>query len=61
MRLAAIQRDDALRAVFAYEVSIHTADMFIFLDETGTDRRDVEGTPIQLEREASSSSHKLIL
>lgn len=34
MHLAAIQRVDNLRAVFASEVSLHNADMFIFLDET---------------------------
>ena len=41
MRLVATQRDDSIRAMFASEVSIYTADMFIFLDETGTDRRNV--------------------
>ena len=41
MRIIATQRDDSLRALFASEVSIYTADMFIFLDETGTDRRNV--------------------
>ena len=37
MHIIATQRDDSLRALFASEVSIYTADMFIFLDETGTD------------------------
>ena len=40
MRITATQRDKALRALFASELSIYNADMFIFLDETGTDRRD---------------------
>ena len=41
MRLAAIQRDDLLRAEFANEVSMHNdASLFVFLDETETDRRD---------------------
>ena len=40
MRITATQRDEALRALFASELSIYNADMFIFLDETGTDRRD---------------------
>ena len=40
MRITATQRDEALRAVFASELSIYNADMFIFLDETGTDRQD---------------------
>ena len=41
MKLIARQQDENLRATFASEVSIHKADMFVFLDETGTDRRDV--------------------
>ena len=40
MRLAATQRDEISRATFASEVSLYNADMFIFVDETGTDRRD---------------------
>ena len=41
MRLCASQRDADIRARFVSEVAIYKADMFIFLDETGTDRRDV--------------------
>ncbi len=41
MKLIATQRDETLRSTFASEVSIYSADMFIFLDETGTDRRDI--------------------
>ena len=41
MRIIANQRDDSLRALFASEVSVYTADMFTFLDGTGTDRRNV--------------------
>lgn len=40
LRLAALQRDDFLRSQFALEVSIYTQDMFIFLDETGSDKRN---------------------
>ena len=40
MQLVAEQRDEDLRMTFVAEVSIYKADMFIFLDETGTDRRD---------------------
>lgn len=36
----AIQRDDCLRARFAQDVSLYSPEMLIFLDETGTDRRD---------------------
>ena len=39
--IVASQRDDSLRAMFVSELSIYTADMFIFLDETGTDRRNL--------------------
>ena len=40
MRITAMQTDEALRTLFVSELSIYNADMFIFLDETGTDRRD---------------------
>ena len=35
------QRNEILRARFAIEVSIHAVGMFVFLNETGTDRRDI--------------------
>ena len=41
MRIAASQRDADLRSRFVSELSVYKAEMFIFLDETGTDRRDV--------------------
>ena len=40
LKLYAVQRDDNLRAKFASDVSLYNLDMLIFLDETGTDRRD---------------------
>ena len=40
LRLAALQRDEFLRSQFALEVSIYNQDMFIFLDETGSDKRN---------------------
>ena len=40
LRVYAIQRDDDLRALFASDVSLYNRDMLLFLDETGTDRRD---------------------
>lgn len=40
IRIYAIQRDETLRAQFASDVSLYSRDMIIFLDETGTDRRD---------------------
>ena len=35
-----IQRSDELRAKFRENTSIFSPDMFVFIDETGTDRRD---------------------
>lgn len=54
MKLAAIGRDEALRSQFSADVSLYTSEMMIFLDETGSDRRDslrkygysVRGKPI---------------
>ena len=40
IRTYASQRDDTLRAQFVSDVSLYSRDMIIFLDETGTDRRD---------------------
>ena len=40
MCIAATQQDEMLRALFASEVGFYKANMFVFLDETGTDRRD---------------------
>ena len=40
LKTYASQRDETLRAQFAFDVSLYNQDMIIFLDETGTDRRD---------------------
>ena len=40
MCIAATQQDEMLRALFASEVGFYKANMFVFLDETGTDRRE---------------------
>ena len=40
MRVVAKQRDDLSRAIYAEEVRLYNTEMFIFLDETGSDRRD---------------------
>lgn len=40
LKIAASQRDDLTRANFAAEVSVYNRDMFIFLDETGSDRQN---------------------
>ena len=38
MKLIARQRDEFTRAIYAAEVSLYNPEMFIFLDETGSDR-----------------------
>ncbi len=40
LRIVASQRDDFLRAQFVSDVSIYEPEMLIFLDETGSDKRD---------------------
>lgn len=40
LKTYAIQRDEALRTQFALDVSLYSTEMLVFLDETGTDRRD---------------------
>ena len=40
LRIVAIQRNDFLRAQFVSDVSIYEPEMLIFLDETGSDRRN---------------------
>ena len=40
LRLSAIQRDSFLHLQFVSEVSLYDRDMMIFLDETGSDRRN---------------------
>ena len=40
MHITATQRDEVLRLHFAGELSVYKSEMFVFLDETGTDRRD---------------------
>jgi len=40
MRRVAIQHSDTLRACFMADVSIYDPKMFVWLDETGCDRRN---------------------
>ena len=40
MKYVALQRDKELRSRFVSDVSIYNSDMLIFLDESGTDKRD---------------------
>ena len=40
LKVVALQRNDSLREEYREEVSIFKKEMFLFVDETGTDRRD---------------------
>ena len=59
--MADSQRDESLRAMLVSEVSIYTADMFIFLDETGTDRRDALRRYAYSWRGLPALAHKLLV
>ena len=61
MRVVVLQRDEILRATFASEVSIYNADMFIFVDETGTDRRDMLRRYSYSWRGKPAVAHKLLV
>ena len=41
LRLVAVQRDNFLRQKFALDVSLYRPDMLVFLDETGSDQRNM--------------------
>ena len=59
--MADSQRDESLHAMLVSEVSIYTADMFIFLDETGTDRRDALRRYAYSWRGLPALAHKLLV
>ena len=40
IRSVSVQRSEELRARYVTEVSLYTQDMLVFIDETGSDRRD---------------------
>ena len=40
LQLCALQRSEILRQQFIVDVSVYTTDMLVFIDETGTDRRN---------------------
>ena len=40
MRVIAKQRDEKLRKDFLVDISLYKPHMLVFIDETGTDRRD---------------------
>ena len=57
LRITATQRDDFLRQQYISEVSIYSPEMLIFLDETGTDRRNtLRHYGYSIERKANCES-----
>ena len=61
MKLRATQIDEALRAQFSADVSLYKAEMLVFLDETGTDRRDVLRHKGYSLRGKPAVAHKLLV
>ena len=41
MRTVAIQRDEVLRLRYTQDMSVFSAEMLVFIDETGADRRNI--------------------
>ena len=41
LRVVALQRDQQLRHQFALDISLYSRDMLVFVDETGSDRRNL--------------------
>ena len=41
LRITAMQCNEDLRSQFCAEVSLYKADMLVFVDETGFDRRNI--------------------
>ena len=41
LQQVALQRDKFERAQYVSDVSVYSSDMFVFIDETGTDRRNM--------------------
>ena len=60
MKLVAIQRDDGLRAQFVSDVSLYEPEMLIFIDETGSDKRDSLRKYGYSLRGKPAKSHKII-
>ena len=58
LRMVALQRDRQLRHQFALDISVYCRDMFVFVDETGSDRRNlarkygysIRGKPAKVQR-----------
>lgn len=61
MQIITRQRDEFLRHTFSEELSVYNGDMFIFLDETGTDRRDTLQRYVYSWRGKPAKLHKLLV
>ena len=61
MRFVARQRNDFTRAIYAAEVALYDSGMFVFLDETGSDRRNVLRKYGYSFRGIPAVSHKLLV
>lgn len=61
MQMKAKQRDEVLCACYASELSVYSSSMFIFLDETGTDRRDAMRKYSYSWRGRPAVAHKLLV
>ena len=61
MQLIAKQRDELKRASYAIELSVYRPEMFIFLDETGCDRRNVLRRYAYSWRGKPAKVHKLLV
>ena len=61
MQLVARQRDESLRAIYADEMSLYDPEMFVFLDETGSDRRNALRRRGYSWRGKPAISHKLLV
>ena len=60
MKLVAIQQDEGLRAQFVSDVSLYDPEMIIFIDETGSDKRDSLRKYGYSLRGRPARSHKII-
>ena len=61
MQIVAKQRDEFQRCRYVTELTVYKADMFIFLDETGCDRRNAMRRYAYSWRGQPSRSHKLLV
>ena len=61
MQMIAQQRDEVERSRYVSELTVYNPEMFIFLDETGSDRRNVHRRYAYSWRGKPARSHKLLV